>query len=70
MTMTLDDHLTALWSRVAEVERRQANLIRHAPVVDVDAKKQLVRVRLNPESEEKEFKKSTLIILKRSSWGI
>lgn len=56
MTMTLQDHLIALWQRVAEMERRQANMIRHAPITDVDTKKQLLRVRLNPESEKEVFK--------------
>ena len=54
--MNLDDHLVLIWARISELERRLANTIRHAPVTDVDTKKQLVRVRLNPDTEQEVFK--------------
>lgn len=54
--MTLDEHLTQIWLEVAELKRRQANTIRHGRITDVDAEKQLVRLRLNPDEEKEEFK--------------
>ncbi|KRQ99276.1 phage baseplate assembly protein V [Bradyrhizobium valentinum] len=54
--MNLEDHLTELWAEVGETKRRIANLIRHGPITDIDAEKQVLRVRLNPESEDKPFK--------------
>lgn len=52
----IDDIIVALLERVGELERRVSNSIRHGPVTDVDAKKQLCRLRLNPETEQEAFK--------------
>lgn len=39
--------------RVSELERRQANMIRHGPVEEVDPKKQLVRIGLGVDDQGK-----------------
>jgi len=54
--MTLDEHLAELWAEVGEMKRRQANVLRHGRVTDIDTKKQLVRLRLNPDTDDTEFK--------------
>jgi len=54
--VNVDDHITQLWARVSELERRAANMVRHGPVTDVDTKKQLVRIQLGPDADGQPFK--------------
>jgi phage baseplate assembly protein V len=54
--VTLEEYLVEIYGKLAELERRQANMIRHGRVTDVDAKKQLVRIRLNPDDEQETLK--------------
>ena len=56
MTMTLDEHLTRIYLELGDIKRRQANSIRHGRITDVDPEKHLVRVRLNPDSDDEAFK--------------
>ena len=53
---SLDQILLAMEERLAEMERRMAGFMRHGRVTDVDPKKQLARLRLNPDDEKDEHK--------------
>jgi len=52
--ITYDEHLVRLWAEVAELKRRQANVVRHGPVKEVDAKKRICRVQLNPDGDKEQ----------------
>lgn len=49
---TIDDIIVGLEERIAELERRAATMVRHGRITDVDTKKQLFRVRLNPDTDQ------------------
>lgn len=52
---TIDDHVMDLMEQVARLREQVANMIRHGPVTHVDAEKQLLRVRLNPDTEKEPY---------------
>lgn len=49
--MDLTDYILQLEQRLTEAERKLATMIRHGPVTEVDTKKQMVRIQLNPEGQ-------------------
>lgn len=53
--MRPEEIFTDLFRRVAELERRVEGQIKHGRVVNVDAEKGTVRLRLNEEGAEEEF---------------